>query len=132
MFSDRGFLREIRKRCVKSFLDMIIATILTEKASWGYDIIAEIYEKLHVLLSPGVVYPILYSMERKGFVKSYEKNRRRFYEITDRGIKWLNQMLDAYRFTSTAVNTIFFRGISENSSINNNAVVNNRSSTVKI
>jgi len=38
-------VRVVRERCVKSFLDVIIASMLMEKASWGYEIIANIHEK---------------------------------------------------------------------------------------
>ncbi len=66
-----------------------------EKASWGYEIIANIHEKLHILLSPGVIYPVLYSMEKRGLIKKYEESRKKFYMITKEGLIWLNEMLDA-------------------------------------
>ncbi len=92
--------REVRERCVKSFLDVIIASILMEKASWGYEIIANIHEKLHILLSPGPVYQVLYSMERQGLIQSVKdegNGRRRFYSLTDKGMKWCREMLKASR-----------------------------------
>ena len=95
--------KEIKKRYVKSFIDVIIATILAEKTSWGYGIIAEIYEKLNILLSPGNIYPILYEMEQTGLIRGYEKCRKRFYEITEEGVRWLNEVLDVYRATCTTV-----------------------------
>ncbi len=86
---------EVRERCVKSFLDVIIASMLMEKPSWGYEIIANIHEKLHILLSPGAIYPILYSMEKKGLIRKHNGARKRFYAITKKGQKWLNEMLEA-------------------------------------
>ena len=71
-----------------------------EKASWGYEIIANIHEKLHILLSPGPVYQVLYSMERQGLIQSVKdegNGRRRFYSLTDKGMKWCREMLKASR-----------------------------------
>ena len=93
-------LKEVRERCVKSFLDVIIASILANKPSWGYEIIANIHEKLHILLSPGAIYPVLYSMERKGLIVKHNGDgvRKRFYEITEEGRRWLREMLSASRY----------------------------------
>jgi len=93
-------VRVVRERCVKSFLDVIIASMLMEKASWGYEIIANIHEKLHILLSPGPVYQVLYSMEKQGLIQSVkdeENGRRRFYHLTEKGLKWCKEMLKASR-----------------------------------
>lgn len=88
-------LAEIRERCIKSFLDVIIGAILMSKSSWGYDIIADIHNKTNILLSPGAVYPVLYTMERNGLIKKEKEYRRRVYVLTNEGAKWLNQMLSA-------------------------------------
>ena len=91
-------LKEVRERCVKSFLDVIIASMLMEKPSWGYEIIANIHEKLHILLSPGPVYQVLYSMERAGLIQSTKdegNGRRRFYFLTEKGKRWCKEMLKA-------------------------------------
>ena len=74
-------LREVKKRILRGFLDVVIACLLAEKPSWGYEIISEIHNKFHILLSPGNIYPVLHSLERNGYIRSYEKHRRRFYEI---------------------------------------------------
>ncbi|MHC1586468.1 MAG: PadR family transcriptional regulator [Candidatus Hecatellaceae archaeon] len=91
----RFYVREVRERCIKSFLDVIIAYLLLVKPSWGYEIIARIYSKLHILLSPGVVYPLLHTMEKKGLVKKEKLERKEVYSLTPEGRRWLKQMLDA-------------------------------------
>ena len=47
------------------------------------------------MLSPGVVYPLLHSMEKKGLVKKERLERKEIYSLTEEGKKWLKQMLDA-------------------------------------
>jgi DNA-binding PadR family transcriptional regulator len=73
----------------------MVAYILSEKPSWGYEIIAKIYGKLHILLSPGAVYPLLHNMEKKGLIR---KERREIYSLTEEGRKWLKQMLEATNY----------------------------------
>lgn len=107
MISDKyDSIGEIRERCVKSFLDVIIGIILRDKASWGYDIIANIHDKAHILLSPGVVYPVLYSMEKGGLIRREKDYRRRVYVLTDEGTQWLNQMLSASKLIPNVI-TVF-------------------------
>jgi len=102
-------LKEVKKRILRGFLDVVIACLLAEKPSWGYEIISEIHNKFHILLSPGIIYSVLYSMEKEGYIKAYEECRRRFYEITDRGREWLNQMINACRTVSAMVEEYLFR-----------------------
>jgi len=89
------YVREVRERCIKSFLDVMIAYILSEKPSWDYEIIAKIYGRLHILLSPGAVYPLLHNMEKKGLIRKERRERREIYSLTEEGKKWLKQMLEA-------------------------------------
>jgi len=101
-------LREVKKRILRGFLDVVIACLLAEKPSWGYEIISEIHNKFHILLSPGNIYPVLHSLERNGYIRSYEKHRRRFYEITDRGREWLNQIVSMCETVTTMMREHFF------------------------
>jgi len=69
-----------------------------EKPSWGYEIIANIHEKLHILLSPDPVYQVLYS--RAGLIQSTrdeDNGRRRFYFLTEKGKRWCEETLRASR-----------------------------------
>ncbi len=63
---------------------------------WGYKIIKETEQLLGVKLRHGAVYPLLNSLEARGFLRSRKdvKGRRvrKIYEITSRGI----QLTEAY------------------------------------
>ena len=62
--------------------------------------------KNYILLSPEIVYQVLYNMEREGLIQNVKsRGRRRFYSLTDRGIKWCNEMLKA---TEQTYNLIAF------------------------
>ena len=86
---------EFRTRCVKAFLDLIIMSILMKGPSHGYDLIARIHKHLLVLLSPGMVYPLLSSLEKKGLVekKLSENGRRKIFFLTSGGREECKKML---------------------------------------
>ncbi len=69
---------------VKSHLEIIVLSMLSEKPMSGYDIIKEIFTKYNVLLSQGTVYPLLYSLKEDGimqsmFTKGDMRTKRYFY-----------------------------------------------------
>ena len=51
----------------------------------GYDFMMLIYRRFHVLMGSGSVYSLLYRMERDGLISGTWQERRRVYELTDRG-----------------------------------------------
>lgn len=95
---------KFRTRCVRAFLDLIIMSILMKGPSHGYNIIARIHRHLLVLLSPGMIYPRLLSLEKEGLVeKKLSKNgRRKIYSLTSKGREKCKKMFfeckDIYRY----------------------------------
>lgn len=85
--------REVRNRSVKSFLDLIILTILAGGPTHGYDIIAKIHRNLHVFLSAGQVYPKFSCLERDGLIKIQITRRKKILSITSKGIAKCHEML---------------------------------------
>lgn len=63
---------------------------------WGYKIIKETEELLGIKLRHGAVYPLLNSLETRGFLRSRKEVKgrrvRKVYEITSKGI----QLTEAY------------------------------------
>jgi len=62
----------------------------------GYDVIAFINKKFHLLMSSGTVYNILYGLERKGLIKNMLSRRKRVYKLTDKGEKTINIILKSH------------------------------------
>jgi len=97
LYVDKGqVLLQLRRRLVKSFMDILILTKLKEKPMTGYDIISLIYKEFRILPGSGSVYSLLYSMERKGLVKGTWDERRRIYTLTPRGVETIRAALDSY------------------------------------
>lgn len=57
------------ERFVKNDLDTIVLALILEKPMCGTDIIKTIHKNFNVLLSPGTIYPLLHSLEKKGLLK---------------------------------------------------------------
>ena len=76
-------------------LSLLILQLLSEKPSYGYELIKSIEERLSggYAPSPGVVYPTLTLLEERGFAQVVEPSEggRKTYAITDAGRKELDR-----------------------------------------
>lgn len=82
-------VENLRRRTIKTFMDMLILAELQQKPLSGYDIISLVHKRFNVLVSSGTVYSLLYSLERKGLVNADMDQRKRVYTLTDKGEKTL-------------------------------------------
>ena len=91
--SNRDLDKSWRERLVKNHLDLIILRLLKVKPRWGYEVNLEILDRFKVYLSAGTLYPLLHSMEEKGYLQAVweaEGGRgRKVYRITPRGEEFL-------------------------------------------
>lgn len=78
---------EITESLVKKFLDLIILSILMQEPMHGYNIIKTIFHRYGVLVSQGMVYPLLHELAEEGLIKqeSFHKGRGKMYVITSKG-----------------------------------------------
>ena len=82
-------VENLRRRTIKTFMDMLILSELQQKPLSGYDIISLVHKRFNVLVSSGTVYFLLYSLERKGLVTADVDSRKRVYTLTDKGTQTL-------------------------------------------
>ena len=80
------------ERLVKDILDIIVLHLLRKKPMWGWEIIKTIRNDFRVYLNPGTLYPLLYSLEDRGYIEgewdSERRRRRRVYKITGKGLEF--------------------------------------------
>ena len=74
----------------------VILKLLRDKPRHGYEVMKELEERLHGCYSPspGTVYPTLQWLEDEGLVRATEVDGKKVYEITDQGIKFLEENRD--------------------------------------
>ncbi len=65
---------------------------------WGYKIKKKVETKFHIKLRHGALYPMLNSLEEKGFLISQKQTKagrvRRIYTITKKGTEYLESYYD--------------------------------------
>ena len=88
-------LKKMHRKIVKSFMDVIILAELRNVPMSGYDVIGFIHNKFGILVSSGTVYSLLYSLERDGLIKGMWSKRKRVYELTEKGEKTIEVVLNA-------------------------------------
>ncbi len=88
--------KELVQRIVRNLLDIQILRLIQTEPVWGYKIKKQVAEKFDVKLRHGALYPLLKSLEEKGFItsqKQQQKGRtRKTYTITQSG----QEYIDAY------------------------------------
>lgn len=88
-----------RERFLRSFLDWVMMATLQRKPSYGYELITLIDREFGVYVSPGSLYPILYNLERSGYIAGEwdnpERRNKKVYKLTTDGERALGNHLDA-------------------------------------
>lgn len=98
----------------KGVLDMLVLWLLKTEAKYGYQIIQEMKEKSEetFLLKDGTLYPILYRLEDEKLVISKwsealgKQVPRKYYEITEAGLKALSEIETVWNRISDGVEKI--------------------------
>jgi DNA-binding PadR family transcriptional regulator len=74
----------------------VILKLVREKPRHGYEVMKELEQRLHGCYSPspGTVYPTLQWLEDEGLVVSKDVEAKKVYEITEAGIRFLDEHKD--------------------------------------
>ena len=82
----------IEKSLVSGSMTMLILKLLSEKDMYGYEMIDTLRQKSQNVfeLKAGTLYPLLHSLEDKGFLTVYEQEvagkTRKYYSLTRKRI----------------------------------------------
>ncbi len=98
----------VNKNLAAASAKPLILTILNEERSYGYQIIKRVKElsEGNINWKDGMLYPVLYQMEKQGLVKSqYELVKetgkaRKYYSLTGQGLEELNKLKTEWVFVS--------------------------------
>lgn len=98
-------------------ISMLVMKLLEEQDMYGYQMIEELAKRSDSTfqLKTGTLYPLLHSLERDGFVDSYENaedgaRMRKYYCLTEKGRKQLKDRRKEWSVYSRAVNKILGGG----------------------
>ncbi len=95
--------KEVQVKLMKGLLDLIVLQFLNTQPMHGYQIITQIRKNFGVYFGPSTIYPLLATLEKKGFVNSEwnmnNERPRKTYKLTNEGQNLLN-------FTENSLNII--------------------------
>jgi len=79
-------VERLERRTLQDFMDILMLAEMKKEGSLsGYDVIGLFHKKFGVLMSSGTVYSLLYSLEREGLIKGVWNDRKRVYELSEKG-----------------------------------------------
>lgn len=95
--------KEAQTKLAKGLLDLIILQFLNSQPMHGYEVITKIRKSYGVYFGPSTIYPLLSSIETKGYITSQwdmtNERPRKVYTLTSDGKAMLN-------FTENSLNLI--------------------------
>jgi PadR family transcriptional regulator PadR len=110
--------RQYIEQLKKGMTEIALLYLINEVQTYGYNIIKELERRTtgYFKLKGGTIYPALQRLEVKGLVKSIrqqttERQSRKYYQITEKGKKFLANRLADWRDFSAAVTMLM--GVSD-------------------
>ena len=97
------------EKYVKTFLDLVILSMLSGKALYGYKIIAIIHKEFGILLSPASLYPLLHVLEGQKLIESTSDNGRTFYQLSPRGEKTFRKKYLSYKLSNQIISNFMIK-----------------------
>jgi PadR family transcriptional regulator PadR len=108
----------IGKDLVAASATPLVLAILSEGESYGYAILKKVGELSGGQLqwTDGMLYPVLHRLERNGHVeatwgRSEVGRRRKYYRLTDQGMKQLADQQRQWRVVDSALRSIWFGAV---------------------
>ena len=107
----------IDKNLVQGSMGMMLMKLLSEKDMYGYEMIEALREKSNQVfeLKAGTMYPLLHSLEEKGYLSAYEEDstgkKRKYYHLTASGKKTLEMKTEEWKgYSGAVINVLSFAG----------------------
>ena len=103
---------KINKELTKGSSALLVLSVLAKEEMYGYQIVKAVEQKSDNVFSmkEGTLYPILHSLESGGYLTAYwvevAGRKRKYYKITDKGLKQLEEKREEWTTFSTAVNRV--------------------------
>lgn len=104
---------KIEKSLLSGSTPLLVLSLLKDGDKYGYEMIEELAKRSDdtFLLKEGTLYPLLHTLEKEGYVKSYSKTapsgrERKYYRLTNNGREQLEYKEKEWKLFSEKVNTV--------------------------
>jgi DNA-binding PadR family transcriptional regulator len=92
------YRKELVQRMIKNLLDVQLLRMVQAQPLWGYMVKKKVETNFQIKLRHGALYPMLNSLERRGFLTSQKQTQggrvRKVYTITKEGKECLQSYYD--------------------------------------
>lgn len=93
----------------KGVLELCVLVLVSQRDYYGYDLVREISSR--IAISEGAVYPLLRKLTKEGYFTTYlqESSKgpsRKYYQMTEDGINYLDELKNEWSNFSSAVNNL--------------------------
>ena len=110
---DDKLTKNIRDGFKKGNIDLLVLSLLSVKEMYGYEIVQTLDHMTNgiIKIPEGSVYPVLYKMVAKGFLKEEQRligqrRQRSYYEILPEGVKYLELLTKEYYLVHEGIGRI--------------------------
>ena len=103
---------KINKELTKGSTALLVLSVIAKEDLYGYQIIKTIEKQSDNVFSmkEGTLYPILHTLEANGYLTAYwvdaDGRDRKYYKITDKGLKQLQEKQEEWTAFTGAVNKV--------------------------
>ena len=96
------YREELVQRITRNLLDIqLLRLIQAQPLIWGYRIKKQVETDFNIKLRHGALYPMLNSLEQKGFLTSRKQQEggrtRKVYTLTNEGVRYLQSYFEILR-----------------------------------
>ena len=102
-----------RRELLKGSTDTLLLSLLTKESMYGYQLVKEMDKRSsgYFRLKEGTLYPALHRLERDGLIDGYWQmspggQKRRYYQMTAKGLTRLESMLNEWSLFTKAVDLV--------------------------
>lgn len=96
----------LRERCLKAFLDLVILRLLADQSMTGYEINQLLVKKFGIMVAPNTINGKLSYMERSGWIKCVRNRHGKAYSLTEKGQDKMGNMPSTAAEIHTFIKTI--------------------------
>lgn len=104
---------KVEKSLLSGSTPLLVLSLLKDGDKYGYEMVDELSRRSDETfeLKEGTLYPLLHTLEKKQFVRSYIKEgpggrERRYYSLTEGGRRQLEYKTQEWRLFSEKVNAV--------------------------
>jgi PadR family transcriptional regulator, regulatory protein PadR len=98
----------------KGVLELLVLVLLNKQDRYGYELVQKISDQIEI--SEGSVYPLLRRLAAEEYFTTYlqessEGPSRKYYKLTEKGRKYLHELIAEWNEFSNGVNQLIKEGV---------------------